>query len=123
MSKKIELLLGPEAAIFGSRANGGVLLVHTRTGSNIERTMRKDAQLTFQGYEADIDFNDYMQDQSRKAKKAVNTLYWNPQIQTDEEGKAVVRLSAPDVDESLYIKASTITTDGRIGVYESVLHE
>ena len=85
---KIEFLLGPQAAIFGTRSNGGVLLVYTRTGSNVDRTMRKDAQLVFQGYEANLDFEEYVQDKSRRAKQAMNTLYWNPNIKTDEDGKA-----------------------------------
>ena len=121
--EKIEFLLGPEAAIFGSRSNGGVLLLTTRTGSNIDRTMRKDAQLVFQGYEANLNFDDYMQDKSRKAKKAFNTIYWNPQIQTDEEGQAIIRFAAPKDDNNIFIKATTITSDGRVGVYESLLQE
>ena len=121
--EKIELLVGADAAFYGSRASGGVIMIYTRSGSNQERIMRKEAQLVFQGYESDLDFEAYLENKSRKAKQAINTLYWNPEIQTDEEGIAVVKLNSSDTDGDLYIKASTITTDGRIGVYESVLQE
>ena len=120
---KIELLVGADAAFFGSRASGGVIMIYTRGASNLDRVMRKDAQLVFQGYESNLDFKSYMENKSRRARQDVNTLYWNPSIQTDEEGVAVIRLKSADVDGNLYLKASTVTTDGRIGVYESVLKE
>ena len=120
---KIEFLQGPEAAFFGTRSNGGVLLLYTRTGSNIERTLRKDAQLVFQGYEANLNFDEYRQEKSRKAQEAMNTLYWNPIIQTNEDGKAIIRIAVPKEDNAILVKASTVTTDGQIGVYESLIQE
>ena len=118
---RIEFLLGPEAAVFGSRANGGVFLLYTRTGSNIDRVMRKDAQLSFQGYESELDFEEYLSEISRKERQAINSVYWDPKVKTDESGIAIIRLPGLDNNNKLYIKASTITQDGRIGVYNAPL--
>ena len=81
--ERIEFLNGANAAAYGSRASGGVFLIYSRLGSGISRAQRKEAQLVFQGYEPEMDFEEFRQKQLKKSRSASNTLYWNPSIQTD----------------------------------------
>lgn len=43
------------------------------------------------------------------------TLYWNPALQTDNEGKAVIECYNNQYSTPLIIQAETLTEDGRIG--------
>ncbi len=119
--ERIELLKSGNAAIYGARAQGGVFLIYTRLGSGISRAERKEAQLVFQGYEPEMDFEEYRQKQLKKSRSASNTLYWNPNIQTDENGKATVRFVVPDKEKSLQVQLSTVTKDGKLGVYDGLI--
>jgi hypothetical protein len=120
--ERIELLLGANAAVFGSRASGGVFVVYTRSGAEFRNTYRKESQLVFQGYEPIVDFKAYLTTGSKKARLSAKTLYWNPSIKTNEEGKATIRI--PDLDNignQILIQASTVTIDGRFGAYNAVM--
>lgn len=43
------------------------------------------------------------------------TLYWNPSVQTDSNGKAVIECYNNQYSTPLIIQAETLTGDGRIG--------
>ncbi len=113
--ERIELLIGPDAAIFGSRGSGGVIAIYTRNGSELEYISRKQGQLDFQGYEPIIEFESYNQGLSKRKKEQANLLYWNPNIETDENGEAIIRFQASSQESAIKIEASTITPDGKIG--------
>jgi len=66
---RIDLLLGPDASIFGSRSSGGVISITTRWGNELEYIDRKDAALSIKGYEPQIDFESYIEKSIRKEKK------------------------------------------------------
>ncbi len=119
--ERIEFLLGPEAATFGSRSNGGVLLFYTRTGAELRRSQRKEAQLMFQGYELPIDFMEYKETESKKVSELSSMLYWNPQIQTDKKGKASITIPFMEYKRNRVIKASAVTKEGQIGKFAAPL--
>ncbi|MGB5237131.1 MAG: Plug domain-containing protein [Flavobacteriaceae bacterium] len=119
--ERIEFLLGPEAAIFGSRSNGGVLLFYTRTGAELRKSERKEAQLMFQGYELPVDFVEYKETESKRVRELSSTLYWNPTVNTGTDGKAIIKLSIPNNNESVIIQASTVTKEGHIGKFSAAL--
>ena len=119
--ERIEFLMGPEAAMFGSRSNGGVLLFYTRTGAELKRSERKEAQLIFQGYEPPVDFVEYKANEPRKVRESSTTLYWNPTVSTGADGKATLRLLIPDDKEPVIIQASTVTKEGGIGKFSAPL--
>ncbi|MFT5892088.1 MAG: hypothetical protein ACI9Y7_002197, partial [Dokdonia sp.] len=118
--QRIELLLGPDAAIYGSRAAGGVVAVYTRfaLGKTISR---KKAQLDFQGYEPSISFGEYQKSLSKKEQKNANIFYWNPAIETNEKGEAIIRLPITLDTMPLKVKATTINQNGHIGVLYTTL--
>ena len=47
------------------------------------------------------------------------TLYWNPSVTTDEEGRAQVRFYNNSCCHTPRISVETVTADGQIGVYDS----
>lgn len=53
------------------------------------------------------------------------TLYWNPSVQTDENGKAVIECYNNQYSTPLVIQAETLTDDGRIGTvtYSTISEE
>ena len=118
--ERIELLKGPEASIYGSRGSGGVFVIYTRTGNELEYIPRNDAQLTFEGYEPDLDFKQYKEGLSKRKEGRMNLLYWNPNLQTDENGEAIIELALPQDSSSIKIEASAISVDGKIGAISNV---
>ena len=113
--ERIELLKGPEASIYGSRASGGVFIIYTRKGNELEYIRRKDGQLVFEGYTTALDFNAYKESLSRRKEEKINLLYWNPQLETDENGEAIITVPKSSDDSAIKIEASTISLDGKIG--------
>ena len=114
--ERIELLKGPEASIFGSRASGGVFIIYTRKGNELGHIPRKEGQLVFEGYTTALDFNEYKESLSRRKEEKINLLYWNPQLETDENGKATISIPIPSDHSAIKIEASTISLDGKIGM-------
>ncbi len=116
--ERIELLFGPQAAIYGTRSAGGAIVIYTRSGAGMDYVNRKEGQLNFQGYFESPTFNDYLEEIIKRPKKYINgitTFFWNPNIKTNEYGEAIVRFRAPIEYEKLELKASTVTEKGEIG--------
>ncbi|MDF0705926.1 TonB-dependent receptor [Flagellimonas okinawensis] len=113
--ERIELLKGPEASIYGSRGSGGVFMIYTRKGNELEHVPRKDSQLTFDGYEPVFDFREFKKGLPKRKKDKMNLLYWNPNVETDENGEVIVKLVVPENASSIKIEASAISADGKIG--------
>ena len=113
--ERIELLIGADAAIYGSRGSGGVIAIYTRSGGESKFLSRKEAQLVYQGYEPILEFELYQQSLSKRAREKSNILYWNPKLETDENGEAIFRIPTSSQESVIQIEASTITPDGKIG--------
>ncbi len=118
--ERIELLLGTDAAMYGARGAGGVIVVYTRFASG-ESISRKKAQLDFQGYEPSISFEEYQKSLSKKEQKNDPVVYWNPSVETDENGEAIIKLPISSENMPLRVKATTINKKGNIGVLHTTL--
>ena len=121
--ERIELLIGAEASMYGSRASGGVILIYTRSGSDNEYLDRKDAQVTFEGFHESVNFETYRESSTRKRKifaETATTLYWDPALQTDENGEAIITLSTPLDEAVIRIEATTITEKGLRGSLKTI---
>ncbi|WP_445381888.1 TonB-dependent receptor [Robiginitalea sp. IMCC43444] len=115
---RIEVLRPAEGAIYGSRAGEGVILLYTRNGSEFDYTNRKEGGLLFQGYHQSEGFESYAEQLSKKPRRYEGrpaTLFWNPDLQTDANGEAIVEIDSPVALEQLEIKVSTVTETGAIG--------
>ena len=121
--ERIELLIGPKAAIYGGRGAGGVILIYTKNGAySTEFVARNEAQLTFEGFQPPIAVGDYHTPQNgRLAKtKSVSTLYWNPSLTTDENGEASLELVVPENLGKVLFDAKVITKEGKRGSFRSL---
>ncbi len=113
--ERIELLTGPDASIFGSRASGGVILIYTRSGSYAaEVAVRKDAQLKFKGFQSAVPFEELMTSKRGKRTKKSSTLYWNPNLKTDANGEVEVPFALVN-SEQIILEVKAVTNDGKKG--------
>ena len=122
--QRIELLFGPQAAIYGTRAAGGAIIIYTRTGAETaEYIARKEALLNYEGFHKSIDFRQYFEAASKKKKNndMPQTLYWNPSLETDENGEALVQFTFPEGFKNAALELKTITQDGKQGYTKKVL--
>lgn len=117
--ERIELLRGSDAAIFGTRASGGVISIHTLSGQKSRFLSRRKGQFLLQGFEPEVRFETYLQSLSKKAKEKSNLLYWNPKLETDANGEAIIRFSPLTAGSTVTIEASTVTKDGKIGTFRT----
>ena len=118
--ERVELLKGAEASIYGSRAAGGVIVIYTRTGNELDYIPRKESGLVFEGYQPALDFDQYKEELSKRKEGKMNLLYWNPNLRTDENGEAIIELTLPKDSPSIKIEASAISMDGKIGASSNI---
>ncbi len=122
--ERIEILYGYQAAMYGTRASGGAILIYTRTAAGLDYINRKEGRLKFQGYTEPLSFESFAKKVAKKKKKfedKTTTLFWNPKIQTDQNGEAIVRFSTPIEYSQLELKASAVSEKGEIGSTRIIL--
>lgn len=117
---RIEVLKGPSAGIYGGRGAGGVIAFFTKRGGaeyeeidpsdNIiihkARGFHKVREFYSPKYTAEgrTDLPDYR-----------TTLYWNPNVQTNEKGKATVSFYTADRSSNYRVIVQGLTADGLVG--------
>lgn len=122
--ERIEILIGPAAASYGSRAAGAVILIYTNNGSDEEYFSRKHTQLTYNGYHNSLDFSSYTEEvrpSLRATKYGDVTLYWNPDITTDAEGRARIKLAIPETYNKLRLGVKGVNQSGKKANVETVI--
>jgi hypothetical protein len=116
----IEVLSGPEAAFFGTRAFNGVILIHTKktqteTGDPATNGIHT---ITMYGYQAPVVFEqpDYSikEIKNDKLPDRRSLLYWNGDVITDEKGKVSLSFYTADIATRYYVTITGITADGRV---------
>ena len=118
---RVEFLVGPEAAIYGTRGAAGVFMVYTRDGSGAPAYVREEAQLRFKGYAPPLEYTSYMKERKQKRryrKMAPATLFWNPGVSTDANGEAVISFISPADYDRVELTAETLTPEGWMGSYQ-----
>lgn len=121
--ERIELFIGAEASFYGSRAAGGVIAIYTRNGSDADYIGRKEGQLSFQGFHESLDFQEYLESSKSKRSSKDNlpsTYYWDPEVTTNENGKAVILLDPPQKDQKFEIHVKAITEKGARGELHTI---
>ena len=121
--ERIEILTGPQASMYGSRAAGGAIIVYTRSGSDESYIARKEAQLSFEGYHKSLDFDAYRRAIPKRVSRSEGvpaTVYWNPVVRTDKEGKATIQFETPKDQGSLFLEVQGITEDGKKGAVKTI---
>ena len=121
---RIEFIIGAgQTSIFGVQGNTGVLLVYTRSGNYLDYLNRNEGGLNFKGYEPTIDHAAWLEErkENRKLRKIhPKTLYWNPSVQTDKNGEAIVRFKSPGDYAAVRLSIETLTKEGYVGSFQGV---
>ena len=120
---RVEFLFGPAAAMYGTRGAAGVFLVYTRDGADSDFLRRKDGQLKFRGFTPQPDISKVLKEQLKKRKRKdlpAETLYWNPHLQTDDQGQVVVQVQSPVDYQQLELHVESITARGLKGSQKQV---
>lgn len=113
---RIEVLKGANAAIYGIRGANGVIAIYSKSGAY---DTGKDLEgAAYPGYYTARAF--YVpkydtKDAGTAREDRRSTIYWNPIIQTDQNGKAQVRFFNSDIAKSLNVVIEGVVEGGRIG--------
>ena len=98
--------------------NGSVIIhlyLHTKVPTESQKGLRRTY---FQGFNAPSTFK--MEDYSIIPPMADfrRTIYWNPNVRTDAEGKAKVEFYNNSTCQEMYISAEGIAPDGKVLINE-----
>jgi len=118
--ERIEILKGASAAIYGSRGGNGVILVYTKrgVGQTVKPVLSPD--FTISGHAAEKEFYSPKYDVKRDEHRAPDyraTLYWNPNIFTDENGNAQVEFFNSDSVKEIQVSIEGLSPYGIPGSY------
>ena len=105
----------------------GVLFIFMKDGSEIVRARAKDrlsfASVRQLGYRWPVEFySPQYTDKSQKTRPDHRTtLYWNPKVTTDANGKASVKFYASDISKRYLVTLEGVSNDGTIVRKQTVI--
>jgi TonB-dependent SusC/RagA subfamily outer membrane receptor len=125
---RVDVLKGASAAIYGSRASGGVISILTKRGKSMDDIPRVAPPGTLlaklPGYAPVREF--YAPRYDVKKPEHIRpdyrtTLHWDPMIQTDKSGKATVSFFASDAKTTVRVRVEGATVSGMPGVGQGTI--
>jgi hypothetical protein len=118
----IDVFRGADAAAFGSQGANGVIVFYTRQGNGIVTPPKGIFTFNFTGYHAPKEFYapkyDVQKPEHVKPDSRA-TVYWQPMIKTNAEGKATVSFYNPDPETTVQIQVEGMTAYGLPGVQQA----
>jgi TonB-dependent SusC/RagA subfamily outer membrane receptor len=114
----IEVLTGPEAAIYGVRGGNGVIIVNTRTRMQLDDAGKANGirNLLVKGLHVSDPFvqRDYAVKEIRNSKvpDTRTLIFWNGDGLTDDNGKATISFYTADAPASYQVTVTGITATG-----------
>ncbi len=117
--ESVDVFKGPDAAIFGSQGANGVIAFFTKKGGSQNALTQGIYNYSINGYNASQEFYspvyEVVKPEHVKPDRRV-TVYWNPTIITNEQGKAKVTFYNHDPESTIQLHVEGITKTGRVGV-------
>lgn len=116
--ERIEVIKGPETAIYGSRGGNGVIAIYTKRGKFVKRGILEFKMLGYatpkEYYKPGIEYRseDPFEDDRR-------TIFWMPFVTTNSNGEASTTFFTSDVKGKYTIKIEGISNQGTPGTAES----
>ena len=97
----MSILRGADAAIFGSRGGAGAIIITLKEGSDLPaRPTRGIITYSPLGYSENVEFYHPTYDTPEKKNSQKSdlrtTIYWNPELRLDDDGKATIEYYTPD---------------------------
>src|SRR5690606_24862412 len=112
----VDVFKGVNTAQFGSRGANGAIAIYTRRGSlSYGGPAAGIARYQLQGYSIAREFYSPKYDvplEEHNLPDIRNTLYWNPSVTTDKQGRAQVTFFTSDVVSEYRVVVQGISTDG-----------
>lgn len=112
--ERIEVLKGSDAAIYGSRGGSGVIAIYTKHGFHIKRGLLEFDVL---GFYTAREFYSPVYETGSSDEENINdfrkTIYWNPNLQTGENGEISVEFYNSDKATELNIVIQGVTSEGQ----------
>lgn len=126
----VDIIKGPRAAIFGYRGNGGVIAIYSKNGSenpSQSKFYKRKGILNFihPGYSIARKFYEPKYTIKNEDDKKVDyrsTLYWNPNVKFNKNGKASISFYSADFETTYRVDVQGITLGGQIIKAESKLY-
>lgn len=100
------------------RTYGAVVFLDMHPDAKIPNGSKAVRKLKLEGYSLQREFNGPDYSVLPKEPDYRRTLYWNPNVTTDKEGKAYVQFYNNSSCKNINISAETITPKGITGVYK-----
>jgi hypothetical protein len=99
--KSIEIVKSVSAGFLGPEASAGAILVMLNTGAEVKAKASPGLTVfTTQGYNKAVEFYhpvyETLEQIGSQKSDVRSTIYWNPALNTDADGKAVIRFYTPD---------------------------
>ena len=119
--ERVEYIQGSRAASFGARADTGVILIYTRKGGQAVSTNNATtSRHKISGYTISKEF--YAPKYNIKKPEHVKpdyrtTLYWNPNVRTDENGKATISFYNSDIAKQLQVDVQGLSENALPGAF------
>lgn len=125
--ERVEILKGASAAIYGSRAANGVILIYTKRGGG-DQTKKPmlSPEFTVSGHALEKEFYVPKYDVTNEIHNTPDyraTLYWNPSISTDKEGNATIEFFNSDTAKQIQLSIEGLSPNGIPGAYLQTLGE
>ncbi len=113
--ERVEVLKGASAAIWGSRGANGVILIYTKKGEGrtYEPTLSPD--FTIFGHAVEKEFYSPKYDMETPEHIAPDyraTLFWNPNIKTDKNGRANIEFFNSDNAKKIQVSIEGLSQYG-----------
>jgi hypothetical protein len=118
---EVEVVKSAQAAIFGSRGGNGVILATTKSG--FEQKLRSAVKFNIKtvtplGYQVAKEFYspryETQQQRDSAAPDLRTTVYWNPNVAVQSDGKAAVSFYAADAPQSYSVVIEGVAADGQL---------
>jgi hypothetical protein len=123
----IEVLSGPQAAMYGMQGDNGAILVYSENGRN-RGSAGNNGFLNYvhKGYFNSPEFPQAAYDKKEIKKAAVpdlrSTVYWSGNVLTDPKGKATLSFYTADEAASYTIIVTGVTSSGGLLYKEMHIH-
>lgn len=121
--ESIEVIKGASAVFLGHEAAAGAVIVNLKDGAKIEAKAAPGLTMfTMQGYSKAVEFYhpvyETPEQMGNKKTDFRTTVYWNQDLQTDEDGKAIIRFYTPDNQVKPHLVIEGVAPSGYLMRFE-----
>lgn len=120
--ERIEIFRGPSTSIFGVQGGAGVIVAYSRRAGY--SGIQDEIQLSLLGFHRPRDYSEVLStffDIAAPEEEIEKTVYWSPDLRSDENGRINLRFPLSSGIERLILTIEGAGVDGGIGFAEIVL--